>query len=396
VSVVAILAMASLDHVGAAQGARPSARPTLPVTLLSGGAMDVRWEAPFDVSASASPVFDDATAYVLTREREIVALDLATGTARWRVAATSAHAPAVGAGTVYVVMEDGVEAVTASTGAPLWWQALDGTPAAPPYFDTGWIIVSLEGGDLVALRASDGHVVWRTALQAVAQVPPVPAGDRLYLALSDGRTVAVSLASGEVLWRRPLDGRASGLASAVDQILVGTTSGWLVSLDASDGRVRWRWRIGAAVAGAPAADARRIYVIGFDHVLRALDRRTGNLRWRRALPHRPAGGPSVVGDTVLVPSLSTELVGYAATTGEPSLSITSTSEVGSAMHFLERARPTATRLVAVTTEGRLVGFGPRIEPAPEPLGDLPGAAVPDVAVAVAPQPPSAVPPALVR
>jgi PQQ-like domain len=131
--------------------------------------------------------------------------------------------------------------------------------------------------------------------------------------------------------------------------------------------------------GTAAVDDTRIYVMAYDHILRALDRRSGNLRWRRALPHRPAGSPVVVGGTVLVPSLSTELAGYDAATGAPTLSMASTSEVAGETRFRVGGRVTGTRITAVSTEGQLIAFAPRIEAAWVPLADPPGTPSPEPA-----------------
>jgi outer membrane protein assembly factor BamB len=148
---------------------------------------------------------------------------------------------------------------------------------------------------------------------------------------------------------------------------------------------------------AAAADEARIYVMAYDHILRAFDRRSGNLRWRRALPHRPAGAPVVVGGSVLVPSLSTELAGYDAVTGAPTLSMASTSEVAGSTRFRIGGRVTGTRITAVSTDGQPIAFGPRIEPAPVPLGDPPGTPSPEPVPAPAPTPQAAVsPPPLLR
>ncbi len=356
------------------------------LSLLSGGALDVRWATPPDVALAAAPGFDEHTAYVPTRDGALTARDLETGAPRWRVEASTAFAPAVGGGLVYVVGPNGVRALAAATGTVTWQRPLAGTVAAPPYWDTGWLILSFADGDLAAFRAADGEVVWQVALGAVAHVAPVPALANLYLGLTDGRTVAVALASGETVWTRQT-GKATGLTALDDQVLVGSSAGALWSLDPRSGRIRWRWRTGAAVVAAAAADERRIYVIAYDHILRALDRRSGNLRWRRALPHRPAGAPIVVGGTVLVPSFSTELAGYAAATGAPTLSMASTSEVAGATRFRVGGRVTGTRITAVSTEGQLIAFGPRIEPAPVLLAEPPGTPSPESPPQPAPPPP---------
>lgn len=358
--------------------------------LLASGAMDVRWATTADVVIVAPPAFDADAAYFATRDGGVRALAIDTGAERWQAAISTAFAPAIGDGLVFVVTADGVHALDARSGAPRWRKALPGRIAAPPYWDTGWLVLSFDGGDLAAFRASDGEMIWRASLGAVAHVAPAPGLDNLYLGLDDGRAVAVSLATGVQVWQRTLDGRASGLAALDDQLLVGTSAGFLVSLDLRRGEVRWRFRTGAPVVAAPVADDERIYVASYDHLLRALDRRRGHLRWRQPLPHRPADGPVLTGGAVIVPVFATELTGYDAKTGKPGLSLTSTGEVAGAMRFRVGGRPAGTRLTALSIEGQLIAFGPRVEPAPAPLDVLPGVAVPEPPAPVQP-PPAAVP-----
>jgi outer membrane protein assembly factor BamB len=363
----------ALTLLAAASGAQPADQST-PASLVVGGAMDARWTAPLDVVAGTAPVADDSSAYVVTRAPAVVAVDLASGATRWQVDAASGVAPAVSDGLAFVVTADGVQAVHSASGAVAWRRALTPGVATPPGVDAGRLVLPLADGEVTALDPRDGTVLWRTPLGGVAHTTPASAADRWYVALADGRVVALDARSGQPLWTRDLEGRATGLLPLEDELLVGT-AGSLVSLARSSGRPRWRWRLGTPVAGRPAADDRHIYVVGFDHLLRALDRRSGNLRWRRALPHRPASGPVLAGGAVLVPSLSTEIPTFAAATGTPGPAITSTSEVGSALYFLGSGRATRTRLLAVTTEGALVGFASRIEAAPAALTDLPGVPV---------------------
>lgn len=345
------------------------------MALLAGGALDLRWATAPETLLAAPPAVDSTTAYAPLSTAEVVALDLDTGRVRWRAPVASTLSPAIGAEIVYVATADGVSALSAASGSVLWHRQLPGTIAAPLYWDTGWLVASFESGDLAAMRASDGELLWRHALGAVVRVAPAPGLANLYLGTVDGRLVALDLATGRPVWSRALDAGASGLTVVDDALVVGTTGRYLYNLALDSGRVRWRWRIGAPVAGAAAADARHLYVAAFDHVLRALDRRSGNLRWRRALPHRPAGSPVVIGATVLVPSLSTELSAYDAATGAPGLSLASTGEVAGEVYFRVGGSPRGTRLLAVTVERRLLAYGPRVEPQTTPLGELPGATI---------------------
>lgn len=372
--------------------ATPSAPTALAeLSLLKGGALDLRWTTPSSRALVASPAFDAQTAYAATRDGMLVAWDLDTGRARWQTAVDTSLPVAVGGDLVFVVVPGGVRALKADSGAVAWQRTLPGAVAAPPYWDTGWLILSFAGGDLAAFRGADGELLWRSPLGSVAHVPPAPALDNLYLGLEDGRTVALALASGRAVWARELGGVTTGLTALDDQLIVGTTVGTLYSVDLVRGRTRWRWRTGAPVVGSAVADAKRIYVTAYDHILRALDRRSGNLRWRRALPHRPAGSPVLVGDMVLVPSLSTELAAYLAATGAPALAVASATEVTGSTHIRVGGAPTGTRLVTVSVEGQLLAFAPRVEPAPSALGDLPGTAVAEPRAPHASVPPPSAP-----
>ncbi|MFI5050831.1 MAG: PQQ-binding-like beta-propeller repeat protein [Gaiellales bacterium] len=355
--------------------------------LLPGGTLDVRWASSADEAVSAAPAFDAETAYVPLRGGRILALDLDTGRQRWAAAADTTWAPAVGDGRVFLATNSGVGALDATSGGVLWERELPSPAAAPPYWDSGWLVVSLEGGDLMALRAADGEVQWTAPLGAVTQTAPAPALDALFLSLGDGRVVALELATGRSKWTRQIEGRATGVRALDDQLLVGTTARALHSLDLRNGRTRWRWRLGGAAVGAAAADDRRIYVVAYDHLLRAFDRGSGNLRWRRALPHRPAGSPKLVGTMVLVPLLSPEISAYQAATGEPALAIASTGEVSGDTYVRAGGSVGGTRLMAVSVEGRLLAFAPRVEPVPAPLDALPGAAVREAAPSQAAIPP---------
>lgn len=365
----------------------PAHVPDAPLSLLRGGALDLRWTSPADRPLAAPPALDGRAVYTATRDGALIAWDLDTGRARWQVPLETSQPVAVGGDLVFAVVDGGVQARQRDTGLLAWQRPLPGTVAAPPYWDTGWLILSFTGGDLAAFRASDGELQWRAALGAVAHVAPAPALDNLYLGLEDGRTVALALTSGALLWSRTLGGVATGLTALDDQLLVGTSAGALHSLDLRRGRTRWRFRTGAPIVAAAVADDDRIYVSAYDHILRALARSSGNLRWKRALPHRPAGAPVLVGDMVLVPSLATELAAYDHRTGAPALAVASASEVAGSTRYRSGGPPSGTRLVAVSVEGQLLAFAPRVEPAAVPLADLPGTPVTEPPSQAAPSPP---------
>lgn len=349
--------------------------PTLPL-IGDGTTLDLRWTTAFAAPAAASPAFDADSAFVPLKDGQLVAVDLDDGTLRWQVAVRTSLQPAVGGGRVYVVRGSSVVALDAQSGAVDWEVPLDHDVVSPPYWDTGWMLVSTRDGALVALRASDGAVVWRQAFGVPLACPPAPALDRLFVALTDGRVASLQLATGIVDWVRPLEAPATGLAALDDQLIVGSTAKTVYSLDLRRGTTRWRWRLGAGVAGAPVADDYRVYVVSRDHLMRAFDRDTGNLRWMTPLAVRPsARGPVLIGRNLFVPSYATSLPAYLAETGKAAFSLTLPGEATGGAELRAGGALLAARVVTLTLEGQLAAFGARVEPPPVPLGALPGAPV---------------------
>ena len=338
-------------------------------------ALDPRWSVSFDTTPLAPPGYDQEMAYVPLKGGELVAIDLNEGTVTWTVALATTFTPATGDGLVFAADAAGVAALEQRSGRTLWHTPLESAVAAPLYWESGWLLASTEGGELVALKPDDGSVLWRNTIGSPIAVAPTPSGERLFVALRDNRLAAIELESGTSIWTYPLNQVVTGLLALEDQLLVGTRANVLHSFALDRARIRWTVKAGADIAGAPVADEQLIYFAAFDNVMRALDRRNGHLKWSRNLPSRPAGGPLRADNVVLLPFSTTDIGAYLATTGVESFTIRASGELGGLPFLRENPRPTAPRLIAISREGSLQGFAPRIEPPPVPLAALPGSKV---------------------
>ncbi len=334
-------------------------------------ALDARWMVTFDTAPAAPSGFDDHAAYVPLKGGELVAVGLEAGNIRWKVPIATAATPATGDGFVFAAGDGAIIAFEERTGAVAWQTKVNGALAGPVAFDAGTVVVSKTDGELLALRAQDGSMLWQQVLGAPLAIPPSAAGDRLFAGLDDGRVLALDRETGAPAWTHKVDGAVTGLLALDDQVVVGTRGNRVYSLKPDNGRQRWEWRVGADVAGAPVADEKRIYFAALDNVLRAVDRGNGNLRWTAKLPSRPAGGALRTGDVIIVPTVSADIGAYNAETGKATFTIKAASELGGVPYLREGARPTAPRLVAVSRDGVLQGFAPRIEPPPTAFSALP-------------------------
>jgi outer membrane protein assembly factor BamB len=340
---------------------------------LTFAALDLRWVVPLDAPPAATPAYDATSAYVPIRGGTLVAVDLDRGQVRWRREIATSLSPSVGGDLVFVAGEGAVEALSADRGQTRWRSSLPGRIVTVTW-DNEWLLCSNDEGDLAALRARDGELVWRVSLAARLVLPPAPGLDRVYIGLDGGRLVSLDLATGQQAWERTVPGRITGLKAVDGQLIVGTTGNAVYSLDLRTGRQRWRWRVGGDVAGAAATDDRHVYFAARDNVLRAVDLRSGNLRWITELPARPVGGPQVLAGRVVVP-LPTAVGIFNPQTGKAEAQITVSGEIGAAPHLRADGKPTSPRLVAVTLDGRLQGFGWRYEAPPARLDALPGQTV---------------------
>jgi outer membrane protein assembly factor BamB len=337
---------------------------------------DARWVTAFETPPVATPGFDAHTAYVPlkgdAKGGQLVAVDLDRGTIAWRLDVATTLTPATGEGLVFIVTDHAIQARHAASGVLKWQAPLPGGAAAPLYWDTGWLLASTPAGDLAAFRAADGTLLWRRQLGAPLVGAPGPALDRLYLPLADHRLVAVQLATGETVWERTMPAPITAILALDDQLVIGTAAKTVTSLDLSRGRERWTWPLGGDVAGNPVADDQRIYFVSRDNLLRAVDRKSGNLKWRASITARPAGGPLRIANVVLMPLVSSQIVGFDPETGRQNVTATAAGEIGSQPHVRRDLRQTVPQLITVSREGQLQGFGRRYEPVPQLLQELPG------------------------
>ncbi len=333
---------------------------------------DARWVTAFDTPPAATPGFDATTAYVPLKGGQLVAVDLDRGTVRWRLDVATAFTPPPATAWSSQPASRSIEARDATTGESRWRAPLPGGAAAPLYWDTGWLLASTTAGDLAAFRATDGTLVWRRQLGAPLISAPGPALDRLFLPLADNRLVAVQLLNGETVWELKLKAPATAVFALEDQLVFGTADKLLISVNLKNGDERWRWRLGGDMAGVPTADDKRIYVASRDNIVRALDRKSGNLRWKADLAARPAGGPLRLNDLLVMPLVSSQIVGFDPVSGKPTVTATAAGEIGVQPYVRLDVRQTSPQLITVSREGQLQGFGRRYEPIPQLLTELPG------------------------
>ena len=236
------------------------------VVLLDAGGRP-RWTVDHpnvrDVAARLTP-----DAVLVPTEEGLLALDRATGTARWEARiGERANTPVVAAGRAVVSTWDGsLAAFDLAGGGVAWRVPLPGVALGPAGGDDRVVVTTWEaeggaGAGLLAVDPATGRERWEVPLPVGGLSGPgllTAGGERLAVVIAgDVAAHALSLDSGTERWSTPLEGAGSPEVVPVDAgggtVLLGHRLGGLVLLDGADGRVRWEAASdGVAVRGGPA------------------------------------------------------------------------------------------------------------------------------------------------
>lgn len=358
-------------------------------TAPNGGALslptEVRWSVELSARPSAPPAIG-ADRIVLALQSGIVAAHrLSDGGEAWRVEMRSDQPAAVAGDRVFVASGEAIHALASDDGAVLW-RVPTGTLTAPMLAQDGWIIAA-SAGELAALRSEDGSKVWGRETGAQHGRATIE-GDNLYVPLDDGRLLALDVRTGAERWARRLApprttaaGAPSPALSEVlaypDRLFLGASDGRFYCLNAADGSLAWRFRIGAVLRGRPAGDGTRVFITAMDNVVRAFDRQSGELLWHPSVPFRPTTGPVLLGAALMVPGAASEVRAFDAS-GRAAGQITLEDALAIAPAFDQSAggRVMAAVTGSLTGQWKLLLVEESRALAIVPLTVLPGVSVP--------------------
>lgn len=198
------------------------------------------------LTARAQLSGDATTIYAGTRDRRLLALDLASGHTRWTAdigrgwphgglsLGSSARGDTVYAIAVRYLSANSylragvVVALDRRTGAELWRYQSDTTQrhdvdASPVIAGSRLVVVDPEGHAFFALDRNTGREVWRVATAAAYVGPtgaPVVVGDTVFVGSNDRMLYAADLESGRLLWSARADVSIAHVAPCGRSVLV--------------------------------------------------------------------------------------------------------------------------------------------------------------------------------
>jgi outer membrane protein assembly factor BamB len=325
------------------------------------------WMVKLDTPPALSAAYDAARAYIVLKPdpdraipaTRLTAVSLSNGSTKWTREINAADSIVADGDHLVASAGSLLQAFATSDGTPRWQLALSAPLSAPLLPIGGWLIAVTQASDAVAVRSLDGAKLWQVHLPSPAVGKPAAAGDALYLPLTDNRVLRLKLDTGGVVWDEKILSQPTTLLALDDRVFVGT-SGWFYALQPKDGKVLWRFRVGGAVVGEPAASVSAVYFLALDDLLRALDRESGPLKWRQILVRRERFGPLRVADLLFVSGNSPTIQAYDMKSGTPAGSFDAPHDLKMIpVHLVPGLLERDFLLMAMTGEGELMAIRPQ-------------------------------------
>ncbi|MGW9209411.1 serine/threonine-protein kinase [Embleya sp. NPDC055664] len=266
----------------------------------------VRWSYSTGAEVDSTPAVVDGVVYIGSHDKNVYALDAATGTKMW--AYTTGHvvasSPAVVKGVVYVGSRDkNVYALDAATGTKQWSHATGAEVDSSPVVVDGVVYIGCRDKNLYALDAATGARKWAYATGAeISSVPAVVDGV-VYVGSVDTKVYALDAATGTRKWAYATGAEVfSSPVVAGGVVYVGSADTKVYALDAATGTKKWDYATGAKVASSPVVAGRMVFIGSADMNVYALDAATGTKKWTFTTEGGVWQSPAVVGGVVYVPS----------------------------------------------------------------------------------------------
>jgi len=173
------------------------------------------------------------------------------------------------------------------------------SPAAPAC-GAGVIFVPCRAPAILAVGL-DGELAWRFDLEGVLSgvhldQTPLVTEEHVVVALSSGALLALRRSDGRLLWETqvgPRGKRVTAPTSDGRRVYVGARDG-IYALSLASGAHLWVFRTGAHLSAAPVIGGELLCVAGNDRHVYGLDRRTGRLAWKHPLAQEVKTAPLLV------------------------------------------------------------------------------------------------------
>lgn len=271
------------------------------------------WSFSAEGEILSTPAVDADSVYFGSKDGKVYALDAATGKLKWsyKTEGTVLTSPLVQNGTVFIGSNDlYMYALSSADGKRLWRSKFLDTPFygaiySSPAFYEGAVLAAGKNGMIYSLDTKSGARNWsKKTLSSIYASPAVRDGI-LYISSYDRKLFALNAATGKNVWIRSLKEAFSYSSPVVDKdvVYLALGDGHIKIYDREKGAARGDFRLPAGTYSTPALTSSGNLIIGCeDGGVYVLDVRTGAVLWKYFTGASVHSSPAVLDDAVYVGS----------------------------------------------------------------------------------------------
>ncbi len=252
-------------------------------------------------------------------------------------------APVAANGVVYTIDAEGiVKAFSLKDGEELWKKRLKHQNKETKEASIlgggiavykGKVFATTGFGKVFALEAASGNILWEQDLKAPIRIAPTVDDELVIAQTLDNGIFALNISNGSVLWKDKLEeesttmigGAAPAYSVADDLVVAAFSNGQLQAYKASTGTPLWtEWLSSSAlteslsditsVKANPIIDDGKVFAVGYNAPLMAVDIRTGVKLWQKEIA--AASQPWIAGQFLFVLTTDGDLAALDKQTGK--------------------------------------------------------------------------------
>ena len=285
------------------------------VFAVKDGAMLWRFPEKADSAKSffAPPVFTTDTVIAVDYTNHLFGINPQTGVQNWSFAKEGGHfvaSPLVVEDTILAPSSDHNLYALDLSGNQRWLYRTGNVLWSSPVSDGKVVYLPAMDHFLYALNLSDGSLAWKKDLGAALPSAPLLAEDGLlYINSLNGKILAVDTVNGAVRWTVEVDGELWAAPTLVeDTLYVGSSSGKVFMVSASEGKVLKETDLGSPVIGSGALKGETVIFPTESGALFALDSEGQITSWKPTVSGKLYSTPVVVGDYVVAAVMEGEKI----------------------------------------------------------------------------------------
>jgi len=195
-------------------------------------------------------------------------------------------------GRFYLLDEDSGRKI----GSHKFKYGIEGTPAVSARFI--FIPISHGSPSLVAFDMGDGRLSWKAELGDVSSSPKL-SGGALFVGSRSGELVALRASNGERMWSYKVPGQIHSSLALGDEVLYfGSDDDNIYALGRSNGDLIWKSKLDGSIYSTPALWEGRLYVGSSSGSFYCIDSGSGEVVWTFRAEGGIYSSPAVAGGRV--------------------------------------------------------------------------------------------------